>query len=130
VTVANVNIDVNVWGPVLDGRARRIIDDFLDEAKWVVGSQGLANVQVILDRRIRFPTPYYETQVMVQRRADDVAVHDRGIIYGPWLEGVGSRNRTTRFKGYHSFRQATQELDKQVPRLVADAAARATRRLS
>lgn len=33
--------------------------------------------------------------------------------YGPWLEGVGSRNETTRFKGYQGFRRASQELDGQ-----------------
>jgi hypothetical protein len=31
-------------------------------------------------------------------------------VYGPWLEGVGSRNNTTRFKGYHAFRNAAQAL--------------------
>jgi hypothetical protein len=30
------------------------------------------------------------------------------VIYGPWLEGTGSRNATTRFKGYASFRRAAQ----------------------
>lgn len=32
--------------------------------------------------------------------------------YGPWLEGTGSRNETTRFKGYHGFRLAGEELDR------------------
>jgi hypothetical protein len=32
------------------------------------------------------------------------------VIYGPWLEGVGSRNRTTRFKGYFTFRRTAQQL--------------------
>ena len=34
-----------------------------------------------------------------------------GAVYGPWLEGVGSRNATTRFKGYWAFRKATSALD-------------------
>lgn len=37
-------------------------------------------------------------------------VHWNSLIYGPWLEGVGSRNATTRFKGYFVFRQATTKL--------------------
>lgn len=36
-----------------------------------------------------------------------------GAIYGPWLEGTGSRNQTTRFKGYSSFRKTAQWLDKE-----------------
>ena len=34
-----------------------------------------------------------------------VLLTDGGVVYGPWLEGVGSRNATTRFKGYSSFRK-------------------------
>ena len=40
-------------------------------------------------------------------------INDSGVIYGPWLEGVGTRNQTTRFKGYASFRRTGQWLDDQ-----------------
>jgi KDO2-lipid IV(A) lauroyltransferase len=33
--------------------------------------------------------------------------------YGPWLEGTGSRNLTTRFKGYHTFRLVSQQVDEE-----------------
>ena len=33
-------------------------------------------------------------------------VSDNGVVYGAWLEGTSSRNDTTRFKGYRSFRNA------------------------
>ena len=48
----------------------------------------------------------------------------RGLItdsaeYGPWLEGTSSRNQSTRFKGYHSFRKTTEWFNrKRVPWLV------------
>ena len=71
-----------------------------------------------LDTSIRHPTPYYETQINIRDQGDASVVNDRGIVYGPWLEGTGSRNRTTRFKGYASFRRATATLQGQVPRLV------------
>lgn len=32
-------------------------------------------------------------------------IHDNGVVYGPWLEGTGSRNASTRFKGYAAFRR-------------------------
>jgi hypothetical protein len=112
-------IEVNVHGPLFDGRAAFAVDEFLHDAVYNVGSQGLANWQLFLDTSIRHPTPYYETQVTVQRVATDlVEVHDRGVVYGPWLEGVGSRNRTTRFKGYFSLRRAYQQLHTQIPGLL------------
>lgn len=39
-------------------------------------------------------------------------IHDSRVIYGPWLEGVSSRNQTTRFKGYAMFRNAFQRLQR------------------
>jgi len=48
------------------------------------------------------------------RRGSDLVVNDgwpgSGLVYGPWLEGVGSRNATTRFKGYFSMRKAANSV--------------------
>ena len=41
-------------------------------------------------------------------------ITDGKVIYGPWLEGVSSRNQSTRFKGYSSFRKTAQYLQKEV----------------
>ena len=40
-------------------------------------------------------------------------ISDGGVVYGPWLEGTGSRNQTTRFKGYASFRKTAQYIQKE-----------------
>ena len=36
----------------------------------------------------------------------------RRVVYGPWLEGLSSRNDTTRFKGYGVYRKTASELQK------------------
>lgn len=108
------DVEINVSGPLFDGRASQAARDFTEKVKEDVASQGYADVMTNLNSSIRHPTPYYETQVTTTRHGDAIVVNDRGIIYGPWLEGVGSRNKTTRFKGYFSFRRATQQLRKQV----------------
>ena len=41
-------------------------------------------------------------------------ITDGGVIYGSWLEGTSSRNQTTRFKGYASFRRTSQWLQSRV----------------
>lgn len=43
---------------------------------------------------------------------DQGVVDDGGIVYGPWLEGVGSRNVTTRFKGYRMWRRTAQQMQR------------------
>lgn len=112
-------VEIDAHGPLFDGRAEHEVDEFLHEAVYQVAAQGLANWQLFLDRSIKHPTPYYETQVTLERAGTDVVVHDRGIVYGPWLEGVGSRNfPVTRFKGYASLRKAYQQLLRQVPGLL------------
>lgn len=113
-----MGITVEVDGALFNGQAAAARAAFLDEAKFRVGGQMLADVQQILNRDIRHPTPYYETQVTLQQVREDYVVHDRGIVYGPWLEGVSYRNQTTRFKGYHAFRRATQELAGKVQGIV------------
>jgi len=112
------HVQVTITGPIFGGAAAGATTLFLAEAQRRVAEQGLANVQQYLDRSIRHPTPYYETQIVVQTLGQDTVVHDRKIIYGPWLEGTSRRNQTTRFKGYASFRRATQALIPRVPALI------------
>lgn len=102
-------IEIRTHGPLFDGRAAHAVTAFLEEAKDDVAHQAYSNVMANLNASIRNPTPYYETQVTVDRAGANRVVNDRGIIYGPWLEGVGSRNKTTRFKGYFSFRRAVHK---------------------
>lgn len=117
-------VEVNVSGPLFDGRAPSVFVAMADDCRREVAAQASAYVHTILNARIQNPTPYYETQIITQRRANSFIVHDRGIVYGPWLEGVGSRNKTTRFKGYSAFRTAKQQVQADVPRLTAAVVAR------
>ena len=117
--LGGLHLEVSITGPVFNGMARAAMAGMVDEMQYHVAAQGLANVSMFLDRSIQHPTPYYETQVTVQRLADDWVVHDRGIVYGPWLEGTSHRNQSTSFKGYHSFRRATEQLRNQIPQLIA-----------
>jgi hypothetical protein len=119
-------LTVIIRGAVFDGRMLSLTRRLLSELKTVVGNQGLADVQLNLDKSIRNPTPYYETQVTVQNVGTDRVVHDRGIVYGPWLEGTSSRNQSTRFKGYASFRRAADALRRKVVPLTAPIVARYT----
>jgi hypothetical protein len=68
-----------------------------------------------------YVTGRYTMPVTVDDRATDLVVTTDLATYGPWLEGTGSRNETTKFKGYHGFRQAAQETSQAAGRLAADA---------
>jgi hypothetical protein len=98
---------VTMSGPIFSN-PHAVIDHMCADIRHAVGEDALSEVQTNLDASIKHPTPYYETQVNSADRHEDTVVNDRGVVYGPWLEGVGSRNQTTSFKGYSSFRRAFQ----------------------
>jgi len=120
------DVTVHVSGPLFSGAWRGFMRQLMGDIEEVVAEAGVEQVQMQYDRSLRHPTGYHRSRV--QHEANRTI--DTNAVYGPWLEGIGSRNKTTRFKGYHSFRQATQQLERQVPRLVEPAVRRTVRRLN
>lgn len=109
-------ITITLRGPLFDGRAGIAAQQAAMEITDRVATHALEGVQRNLNASIKNPTPYYETQINIRDLAiTERVVNDRGVIYGPWLEGTGSRNATTRFKGYQSFRRAYQATRAAVP---------------
>ena len=109
-----INIHVDTSGPIFDGRAGFIVDRMVDDIAQEVAQAGEDLVQGRLAMSLRHPTGRYQGCIRIENRGFATRIiDDSNIIYGPWLEGVGSRNRTTRFKGYASFRLAGQQLQRQ-----------------
>lgn len=117
-----LSIDVSEHGALFDpARAehvfRRYTEDFSQEAaEWTE-----KRVKRIFHEDFRHPTGYYEERVTTHRLvtgAYEVWDHgERGPAYGPWLEGIGSRNLTSRFRGYHAFRRAEAALRQYIDQL-------------
>lgn len=102
-------------GPVYDGRAARAAADFCDEIEEDGADWAENQVRANLRKSMKFPTGYYESHIRTSNVGGSSVVNDGGsIAYGPWLEGVGSRNDSTRFKGYFSFRKAASALDRRI----------------
>lgn len=116
-------------GSLFDGSAERAIGRAADDAERVVAREGERMVRLRLGTVLRRPTGRYMSRIRTVRRGGVSEVNDSGIIYGPWLEGTGSRNRTTRFKGYFTFRTVSQQLDRRAGRLAEPVIDRAARGL-
>lgn len=104
-------------GPLFDLRARRTFRDFQNELEDEAAEWTLHHIQGTFHAEFKNPTGYYESNVRVHNTNSGPEVWDGGMagpVYGPWLEGIGSRNNTTRFKGYHAFRLAAQALDRRI----------------
>ena len=76
-----------------------------------IGEEAAKRVKKRLGLVLRNPTGYYKSKIKSDFRAGRVEVHDSGVIYGPWLEGISSRNAQTRFKGYRTFRKIAKRME-------------------
>lgn len=117
-----VNVSVQMKGAIFDAsrtkaagqRATTHMNDLLAE-------EGVRRVKARLGEVLRQPTGYYESRITVDRRSQFRGITDSGVLYGGWLEGVDSRNKTTRFKGYRTFRIVKQSLHKDRDNIVRSA---------
>lgn len=106
-------------GKVLDYHVGVMTRDLAEQAQMAIKFQGQSSFRY--ERSL--PTGEWSRSIKVRQARDAASgryrsgysVHDSGIVYGPWLEGVGSRNLTSRFKGYHTFRKVRDEIARKAP---------------
>ncbi|MFI9235770.1 hypothetical protein [Streptomyces sp. NPDC053079] len=112
-----MGIEIRTTGPLFDGRAARAIAAYCDDAREEIAEYAETLVLNELGHVLRHPTGYYESRVETERlSADTSRVHDNGVVYGPWLEGVGSMNApVTRFAGYSHWRRMKEVVQGQAP---------------
>lgn len=99
-------------GPIFDGRAEKAVADACDSTEKRIATLGASMLRSRMNRVFKKQTPFYRLKVVAREDAPGWKITDQGVVYGAWLEGIGSRNApVTRFKGYHSFRIIRAELD-------------------
>lgn len=130
-------------GPLFDGRAGQAARDGAEAIRKRLAAETRKLVLAVFTARIKvnhgrferslatvgssraFETrgdgKSYTLPVVVDDTATDLVVTTDLATYGPWLEGTGSRNETTRFKGYHGFRMAGQAIERDAQALADDA---------
>lgn len=117
-------------GPIFRPSAvRSWTDRVTKEAEVAVAEYALWRVKAYNANDFKNPTGHYRSRLHIVRRGV-VEVNDSGTIYGPWLEGTGSRNRTTRFKGYWHWRRTRQDVERQAGRIVQRVVSRRLRDIS
>jgi hypothetical protein len=99
-------------GPLFDGRADLVVQVATEDIANEVSIEGMGLIRSDLWRVIRtHPTGQYIRHVQTIKVGSGRDINLGGLIYGPWIEGTSSRNATTRFKGYSTFRRMRQEID-------------------
>lgn len=111
--LVSISVEVDTSGPLFNGLAEEAMRAYVKDVPAVVAREGKIMVRERLHQVLKHPTGYYESRVRIYAGGSlgRVIVGDN-VIYGAWLEGVGSRNSpVTRFKGYRTFREVGQALD-------------------
>jgi hypothetical protein len=126
-----INVKTHLQGPIFNAShtkaaGKRMIVN-INEA---VAQEGVDMVRARLDTVLQHPTGYYRSRIAVLSRAVFRGIWDQNVVYGGWLEGVSSRNRTTRFKGYRTFRRVKQELDNRMDSIARPMVAKYVREMS
>lgn len=101
---------------VLDAACRDIERDVTAETRRLVKLYGQIRFRYEHSR----PPGRWQDAIRSEARAGYHVVTDGGIIYGHWLNGTGSRNLTTRFKGYFMWRKAFQAMERSGARAIAE----------
>lgn len=128
------DFDVHISGPVFDGTAARAMREGQLAVRHKLADEGESKVRAIFTSMIRVNRgvflgtvtqtdesrvyawggddgrKVYTMPIVVEDPAVETIVTSELATYAPWLEGTGSRNLTTRFRGYHGYRLASQEL--------------------
>jgi hypothetical protein len=118
---ARVSYDVELNGPMFDGRAIKAVMALCNQSQEDAAKAGVGMIQRELDRVLKTqPTGRYRRSIKAEPRDGHYVITDGRIVYGPWLEGVGSRNApVTRFRGYHTFRRMQSRIKRRAD-LVAE----------
>jgi hypothetical protein len=110
--------ETNLTGPAFRPvEIRHAITSMTDEVARRAAKYAWTRVQGYMSVYFQNATGFYQHRVQLHEQQGQIYVSDGGVVYGPWLAGTGSRNRTTRFKGYAHWRRAKADLKREGPRI-------------
>jgi hypothetical protein len=132
-----INVTIDMSGPVFDGMAERAVEQFARHVEETLGEIGVPMIRNYLETQYMYlghhggtprfnPVPAHagelQASIHTERATEDsLIITDDPVIYGPWIEGVDSRNLIVwphrrnppprRFPGYHTFRRIAKSLN-------------------
>ncbi len=102
---------VESHGPLFTGEAERAADEAASEIEKRTATTGVLMLRAFMNSVFKKQTPRYRLLQEAKPTYPGWKIWDQQkVVYDWWLEGISKRNRTTRFKGYRSYRITTQRL--------------------
>lgn len=114
-----LNYQVDIQGGALDPKvSSKAISRMMEGVNSTLAQAGYDEIRHRLRRVLDNPTGNYESKVTISNASEGYVITNRAV-YHNWLEGTDSRNRTTRFRGYATYRLARQEIQQKADKIVA-----------
>jgi len=113
--VLRINAGTEAGGPIFDGRADALLNQWAHDTADELGKLGEAKLRAFpMDKSGRASGGF---QANIHAITDGPESHIRGpmirgVTWSPWLEGTSSRNQPTGFGGYRLFRKTRLDLQK------------------
>lgn len=107
-----MRISIARAGPFLSGQFEKRMPGVITEIDQAGADYALKELNRLADQSFQNPTGHYQSHLQVTQSDLGLQVDDGplGAVYGAWLEGVASRNKRSRFKGYFLWRRASQKV--------------------
>jgi hypothetical protein len=103
----NIRTTSGTTGPFFNGQLAHQLHLVVAEAEEEIATAGADHLRHDLGAPpFKHPTGWYKSHITPKLLGPFWVIQDSGVVYGPWLAGTSSRNRTSRFKGYQHWRRA------------------------
>ncbi len=121
-SVIKAELSLTERGLFLEGRHGPVVRQFFEDAKQLVSRNGEEQIRLRVTRRAKHPTGSFAGAVHTKdfKKGRTIQADYPQILRGPWLEGVSTRNTSTRFKGYRMFRLTRTWLRRNYMKLIQD----------
>lgn len=125
----NIRTQAVATGPLFTGQTSRHLHLAIDEAEQEIATLGADHLRDDLGAPpFKNPTGWYRSHITPKKVGPLWMIQDSDVIYGEWLAGTSSRNRTSRFKGYQHWRRAVAYVNRIAKPTTERIIARALRR--
>lgn len=98
-------VSVSLVGPLFAQCANDIVQELTE--------LGMERLTSAFPTGVPVKTGNYRRNINPTIHGASAQLDDNGVVYGSWLEGTSSRNETSRFKGYATFRRTGDWLQEQ-----------------
>lgn len=113
-----INFKQELKGPIFDvSKSKAAAKRMIANINQAIAVETQRRIRARLGQVLRESTGFYASMIVIDQKETTRMVTDSKVAKGGWLEGVDSRNKTTRFPGYRTFRTIKEQMKQDAERI-------------